>query len=94
MTQRAKPNLGRMIAVLRSGRAETKSYDVLGLCTRLDLAPDDGSVAHRGKGRQLRRQKTEMVDVSFYDIERKLGLVLPKASLLDSWWRPAAGVQW
>lgn len=41
----------------------------------------------------LRRQKGDPVDLSFRDIERKLGALLPKAALIDSWWSPAAGVQ-
>lgn len=41
----------------------------------------------------LRRQKSDVVDLSFRDIERKLGSLLPKAALVDSWWGPAAGVQ-
>jgi len=41
----------------------------------------------------LRRQKADVVELSFRDIERKLGSFLPKAALADSWWRPEAGVQ-
>lgn len=41
----------------------------------------------------LRRQKADAVDLSFGDIERKLGAFLPKAALGDSWWRPGGGVQ-
>ncbi len=36
-------------------------------------------------GTYLRRQKADVVDLSFLDIERKLGAMLPKAALAESW---------
>ena len=35
----------------------------------------------------LRRQKRPEVDLSFRDIERIVGGILPKAAAVDGWWR-------
>lgn len=35
----------------------------------------------------LRRQKHPEVDLSFRDIERIVGGILPKAAAVDGWWR-------
>ena len=35
----------------------------------------------------LRRQKSAEVDLSFRDIERIVGGILPKAASLEVWWR-------
>lgn len=35
----------------------------------------------------LRRQKRAEVDLTFRDIERIVGGILPKAATLDGWWR-------
>jgi hypothetical protein len=36
----------------------------------------------------LRRQKRAEVDLTFRDIERIVGGILPKAATSDGWWRP------
>lgn len=36
----------------------------------------------------LRRQKRAEVDLTFRDIERIVGGILPKAAAMDGWWRP------
>ena len=35
----------------------------------------------------LRRQKRAEVDLTFRDIERIVGGILPKAAAVDGWWR-------
>lgn len=35
----------------------------------------------------LRRQKRSEVDLTFRDIERIVGGILPKAAAVDEWWR-------
>lgn len=35
----------------------------------------------------LRRQKRAEVDLTFRDIERIVGGILPKAAAVDAWWR-------
>lgn len=35
----------------------------------------------------LRRQKRAEVDLTFRDIERIVGGILPKAATMDGWWR-------
>ena len=37
----------------------------------------------------LRRQKRAEVDLTFRDIERIVGGILPKAAAVDGWWRAA-----
>jgi hypothetical protein len=39
----------------------------------------------------LRRQKRPTVDLTFRDIERLVGGILPKASLVSGWWTEGEG---
>jgi len=39
----------------------------------------------------LRRQTTDVVDVSFVEIERMLGAMLPAAAFTPNWWANEAG---
>jgi len=41
----------------------------------------------------LRRQKADAVNLSFRDIRRKFGALVPKACLAEAWWSADAGVQ-
>lgn len=40
----------------------------------------------------LRRQKNDVIDLDFADIERRIGALLPKAAQSDDWWN-GQGVQ-
>jgi hypothetical protein len=41
----------------------------------------------------LRRQKRVEVDLTFRDIERIVGGILPKAAAADEWWRDPEGAR-
>lgn len=39
----------------------------------------------------VRRQKSDVVDLDFADIERRIGALLPKAAQSDDWWNGQGG---